>query len=118
MTVFRLVAPRHLREGHVIQITGCPITIPAGGVVEIEDYDEVPGSTQQTDYGVDGPTLRFWRPRVRELLALGFQHVPPSGGVADRSAGRYDGEQWFDTYLGKPVWWSNGAWRDALGKLA
>lgn len=118
MTTYRLVAPRHYAPGHTIALSGGEITIPAGGIVEIEDTWVNYGRNLQTIEGVDSPDRLIRHRHLRELLALGFTHAPAAGGVTDRPAGRYDGEPWFDTYTGKPLWWSNGAGRDALGKLA
>jgi len=42
--------------------------------------------------------------------------LPGGGSTADRpAAGRYPGEMFFDETLGRPLWWSAGAWRNADG---
>ena len=39
-----------------------------------------------------------------------------SGASADRpTTGRYAGMQYYDTTLGKPIYWSGSAWKDAIG---
>ncbi|HWB52203.1 MAG TPA: hypothetical protein VG651_24060 [Stellaceae bacterium] len=118
MTTHRLIAPRHYREGDQVVLSGEVVTIPAGGIVEIDDVVVDRGSNFQTIEGVDGPDRKRWRPHVRELLALGFTHAPAAGDVADRPAGRYPGEPWFCTYTKRPLWWDGAAWRDALGRVA
>jgi hypothetical protein len=114
MAVHRVIAPRHLAGG-VVELSGGvpPLHIPPSGIVEIADTHDQPGDIGNFEPRPD----RVNHTHLRELLALGFQHAPAAGGVADRPAGRFDGDQWFDTYASKPLWWSCGAWRDALGRV-
>ncbi|SRR5216683_1037884 len=118
MATYRLIAPRHLAPSVVELSGGTQLHLPPSGVVEIPDVDDYPGSCMQPIENVDGPPMRINRTYLRELLALGFQHVPAAGGVAERPAGRYAGEMWFCTFTGRQLWWSNGAWRDAAGRGA
>jgi hypothetical protein len=115
MARHRLIAPRHLAPGRV-ELSGgvLPLDIPPSGVVEIEDAPVYPG-----DVGVHEPRpQRVNHTHLRELLALGFVHAPAAGGVADRPAGRFPGEAWYDTYQKRPLWWDGEAWRTAAGQLA
>jgi len=115
MTLHRLIAPPRFGSTTVELSGGRQLGCTAGGIVEIDDLVEMPG-----DVGIEGvepPRVRVeLKQHVAELLRLGFQHVPPAGPSNVRPAtGRYDGEQFFDTDLGRPLWWSCGAWRDAAG---
>jgi hypothetical protein len=69
------------------------------------------------DCGVFEPVDRIvetaW---LRQLLDLGFRHLPLAGPTGDRPpVGRYDGDAFFDQTLSRPLWWSAGAWRSADG---
>ena len=119
MAILRLIAPRHL-AGTVIDLSdNLTLQVPASGIVEIADRTVILGrDMEQPIEGIDRPDLVLANTHIRELLHLGFQHTPAAGGVAERPAGRFDGEQWFCTFTGRPLWWSQGAWRDALGRVA
>jgi hypothetical protein len=113
----RLSAPRHLC-GSSIQLSDATLlAIPASGIVEIADRKEHVGDQVLEDV-FGRPILQCRSHHVRELLTLGFQHLPPGGPSGERPAqGRYPGEQFFDETLRKPVWWDGaGSWRDAQGE--
>lgn len=43
-------------------------------------------------------------------------HIPVSGTTAGRpSSGLYPGYQYYDTTLGKPIWYSGSVWKDSAG---
>jgi len=91
---------------------GAQLTVPPDGIVEIPHALEMPGDT-----GVFEPVDRIvetaW---LRQLLDLGFRHLPRTGTTAERPrAGRHPGEMFFDETLGRPLWWSADAWRGADG---
>lgn len=109
----RLMAPPGMAPTTIELAGGAELRVPAAGVVEIPHALEIPG-----DPGVFEPVGRTvetgW---LRQLLDLGFQPVPPSGPTADRPpSGRYDGDSFFDQTIGRPLWWSAGAWRTAEGE--
>jgi hypothetical protein len=115
MTTHRLVAPPDFRPTTIELSGGYQLQLPPHGVVEISDVLEFAG-----DAGIEGtappPVKVELGQHVTELMRLGFQHVPPAGPSANRpAAGRYDGDQFFDIDLGRPLWWSCGTWRDAAG---
>jgi hypothetical protein len=108
----RLIAPEGLAPTTIELSGGAQLEIPPSGVVEIPHTLTMPG-----DGGVFEPVDRTvetgW---LRQLLDLGFRQLPPTGTTADRpQAGRYPGDTFFDQTLGRPLWWSAGAWRGADG---
>ena len=108
----RLVAPEGLAPTSIELPGGAQLQVPLSGIVEIPHALTMPG-----DLGVFEPVDRTvetaW---LRELLHLGFRHLPPGGETSERpKAGRYPGEMFFDLTLGRPLWWSAGAWRAADG---
>lgn len=111
----RLIAPQGMAPTTIELAGGAQLKVPPDGVVEIPRALEMPG-----DPGVFEPVARTvetsW---LRQLLDLGFRALPPSGATTDRPpAGRYDGDSFFDQTLGRPLWWSAGAWRTADGEAA
>jgi hypothetical protein len=95
MTDFRLIAPASMSPGSSLQFSdGQHLTIPANGIVTCHHANHA---------------------HVRDLLAMGFAYAPAAGATAERPAGRFDGQEYFDVGLGKPLWFSRGAWRDATG---
>ena len=113
MIYHRLIAPEGMAPTTIELGGGDQLAIPPSGVVEIPHALEMPG-----DGGVFEPVDRIvetgW---LRQLLDLGFRLLPPSGATADRPlAGRYPGDTFFDQTLGRPLWWSAGAWRTADGE--
>jgi hypothetical protein len=51
--------------------------------------------------------------KVRRLIS--DASVPPSGTTAERPTVTLIGFIYFDTDLGKPVWWTGTKWVDAAG---
>jgi hypothetical protein len=108
----RLIAPEGLAPTTIELFGGAQLEVPPSGVVEIPQVLEMPG-----DGGVFEPVDRIvetaW---LRQLLDLGFRLLPAMGATADRPpGGRYEGDPFFDQTLGRPLWWSAGAWRGADG---
>ncbi len=111
----RLIAPLGLAPTTIELAGGVALEVPPDGIVEVPHRLAMPG-----DCGVFEPVDRTvetgW---LRQLLDLGFVPLPPAGTSARRpGAGRYPGEMFFDTTLGRPLWWSAGAWRGADGTPA
>lgn len=111
----RLIAPEGLAPTTIELSGGAELTVPPDGIVEIPQAIDMPG-----DPGVFEPVARtvetVW---LRQLIDLGFLPLPRSGATGERpAAGRYPGEMFFDSTLGRPLWWSKGAWRDAAGKVS
>jgi hypothetical protein len=109
----RLIAPDGLAPTTIELTGGTQLAVPPDGVVEIPHALEMPG-----DSGVFEPVERTvetaW---LRQLLDLGFRHLPPTGATTERpAAGHYAGAMFFDETLGRPLWWSAGRWRGADGK--
>lgn len=108
----RLVAPEGLAPTTIELAGGTSLAVPPDGVVEIPQAVVVPGDTGVFE-PVDRVVETMW---LRQLLDLGFRQLPRSGGSAERpAAGRFTGEMFFDETLGRPLWWSAGAWRGADG---
>jgi len=112
MVRHRLIAPEGLAPTTIELSGGAQLDVPPSGVVDIPHALEMPG-----DGGVFEPVDRIvetaW---LRQLLDLGFRQLPPTGATAERPpAGRYPGDTFFDQTLGRPLWWSAGAWRTAGG---
>lgn len=113
MICYRLIAPRGMAPTTIELAGGAQLPVPPDGIVEISNAIEMPG-----DGGVFEPVDRIvettW---LRQLLDLGFSHLPQTDNTAERPAGgRYVGEMFFDKSLGRPLWWSADNWRDANGK--
>ena len=109
----RLIAPEGMAPTTIELAGGMELSVPPDGIVEVPQALAVPG-----DPGIFEPVDRIvetaW---LRQLLDLGFRHLPRAGGSTDRpAAGRYSGETFFDETLGRPLWWSKSAWRTADGK--
>lgn len=112
MIRYRLIAPDGLAPTTIELAGGTQLAVPPDGIVEIPHALAMPG-----DPGVFEPVDRTvetaW---LRQLLDLGFRQLPRTGASADRPAtGHYAGEMFFDETLGRPLWWSDGAWRGADG---
>jgi hypothetical protein len=118
MTTHRFVAPPGFGATTIELSGGRQLQLPPHGVVEISDVLRFAGDAAIE--GVEPPPVKVeLAQHVAELIRLGFQHLPPAGPSPNRpAAGRYDGEQYFDTDLGRPLWWSRGMWRDAAGAAA
>jgi len=57
--------------------------------------------------------------RLHATAADLLTDLTSSGTTAQRSATRlYVGRQYFDTTLGKPIWWDGTEWVDATGTAA
>jgi hypothetical protein len=113
MIHYRLIAPEGMAPTTIELAGGTQLPVPPDGIVEISNAIEMPG-----DGGVFEPVDRIvetaW---LRQLLDLGFCHLPRTGGTSERpAAGRYGGEMFFDKTLGRPMWWSVKGWRSADGK--
>jgi len=115
MTTHRLVAPPGFGPTTIELSGGRQIQLPPQGVVDISDVLEFAGDAAIE--GVEPPPVKAeLAQHIAELMRLGFQHVPPAGSSTNRpTAGRYEGDQYFDTDLCRPLWWSCGSWRDAAG---
>ena len=112
MIYHRLIAPEGLAPTTIELSGGFALTVPPDGIIEIPHVLVMPGDT-----GIFEPIDRLvetaW---LRQLLDLGFRQLPRTGASVDRpAAGRYPGEMFFDEALGRPLWWSEGAWRSADG---
>ncbi len=60
----------------------------------------------------DDSVVHVWRSRVSSLLT----RMTQSGTTAQRpTAGLWVGREYFDTTLGKPVWYDGSGWVDATG---
>ncbi len=108
----RLIAPEGLAPTTIELSGGVELPVPPDGIVEIPHRIDMPG-----DCGVFEPVDRTietgW---LSQLLGLGFRPLPPAGTSAQRPrAGRYPGELFFDTALGRPLWWSGAGWVGADG---
>ncbi len=109
----RLIAPEGMDPTTIELSGGRQLTVPPDGIVEIPDALVMPG-----DPGVFEPVERVvetaW---LRQLLDLGFRQLARTGPTLARpAAGRYPGDMFFDETLGRPLWWSAGAWRGADGR--
>ena len=112
MMFHRLIAPEGMAPTTIGLADGAELAVPPSGVVEIPQALVMPG-----DGGVFEPVERTvetaW---LRQLLDLGFRQLPAAGATAARPpCGRYEGDAFFDQTLGRPLWWSAGAWRTADG---
>lgn len=54
-----------------------------------------------------------WLPKVRRLIS--DASTPPNGTTAKRPTVTQIGFYYFDTTLGKPIFWSGTQWVDATG---
>ena len=111
--LYRLIAPEGMAPTTIELAGGAQLAVPPSGIVEIPCALQMPG-----DPGVFEPVDHIvetgW---LRQLLDLGFRHMPLAGAAADRpSTGRCEGDTFFDETLGRPLWWSAGAWRTADGE--
>jgi hypothetical protein len=55
-------------------------------------------------------------PAFRQLTIADVQGL--AGGTVSRPVAPAIGQPYFDTTLGKPVWWSGAGWKDAAGTAA
>lgn len=72
-------------------------------------------------------TWRFWIDAQKRLrLFEGFPgsdtagnviHTNANGATASRPSSPVTGQQFYDTTLSKPIWWSGSNWRDAMGTI-
>jgi hypothetical protein len=109
----RLIAPAGLAPTTIGLADGFELAVPPDGIVEIPHALVMPGDTGIFE-PIDHTVETQW---LRQLLDLGFRQLPPTGPSEQRpAAGRYPGEMFFDQTLGRPLWWSAGAWRGADGK--
>jgi hypothetical protein len=113
MIYHRLIAPEGLAPTTIELSDGFQLQVPPDGIVEIPHALVMPGDT-----GVFEPVeLTVETAWLRQLLNLGFRQMPRAGTTANRpTAGRYPGDTYFDQTLGRPLWWSAGAWRSADGQ--
>ena len=111
MIYHRLIAPEGMAPTTIELSGGSQLRVPPDGIVEIPHALEMPGDTGVFE-PVDRTVETAW---LRQLLDLGFRQMPRCGTTASRPAGRYTGEMFFDETLGRPLWWSAGAWRGAGG---
>jgi hypothetical protein len=113
MRTHRLIAPDGMAPTMIELTGGAQLPVPPDGIIEIPHALDLPG-----DPGVFEPIDRTVETRwLGQLLALGFRPLPPAGPTAARpTAGRYDGDSFFDQTLGLPLWWSGDAWRTAAGE--
>jgi hypothetical protein len=112
MICHRLIAPDGMAPTTIELAGGSQLAVPPSGVVEIPYALVMPGDTGVFE-PVECTVETGW---LRQLLDLGFCHLPPAVATADRPpAGRYEGDAFFDQTLARPLWWSAGAWRTADG---
>ena len=66
-----------------------------------------------TDWYAGGAALSAtnYRPQIDMQYAL--VKTNPAGSTASRPTGTWAGQSYFDTTLGKPVWWNGSAWVEA-----
>ena len=72
------------------------------------------------------PLADSWQEWRRALTLWGrdaafhiSRSMPESGSTADRpTSDLWVGRQYFDTTLGRPVWWAGAGWVDATGTAA
>jgi len=60
-----------------------------------------------------------WNRRARDVvngIARALQAAGPSGERPARNL--YVGQSWFDTTLGRPIWWNGSGWIKADGSAA
>jgi hypothetical protein len=113
MIYYRMIAPRGLAPTTIELAGGTQLAVPPDGIVEIPHALEMPGETGVFE-PVDRTVEIAW---LRQLLDLGFCHLPRTGSTAERpAAGRYPGEMFYDKTLGRPLRWSADSWRGADGK--
>ena len=113
MILHRLIAPEGMAPTVIELFGGEQLEVPPDGIVEIPHALDMPGDTGVFE-PVDQIVETAW---LRQLLDLGFRQLPRTGPTADRpAAGRHPGDTFFDQTLGRPLWWSAGAWRSADGK--
>ena len=112
--IHRLMAPLHLCGASLQFSDGGTVQIPGNGVIDVAGAVEHP-SDEPIEGQFPRPIFQDRTHRIKELLQLGFRHLPLAGPTDQRpDRGRYEGEQFFDTTLARPLWWSAGQWRDAL----
>ncbi len=113
MILHRLIAPEGMAPTVIELSGGEQLEVPPDGIVEIPHALDMPGDTGVFE-PVDQIVETAW---LRQLLDLGFHQLPRTGPTANRpTAGRYPGDTFFDQTLGRPLWWSAGAWCGADGK--
>lgn len=62
-------------------------------------------------YDTDAAAKRAYRDAINRLL-----RDTMSGTTAQRPVAPVTGQRFYDTTLGKPIWWhSSGVWKDAAG---
>lgn len=52
------------------------------------------------------------------LQVVNRKYVNLNGATAGRPTGSVLGQFYFDTTIGKPIWWSGSTWVDATGSAA
>lgn len=82
-----------------------------------------PPPNQQEVQSWDEPRKRwfvssFWQKFFSDVFDA-LLSLQSSGATADRpTKGLYPGRPYFDTTLGKPIWYSGSGWVDATGAAA
>ncbi len=102
---------------------GFSVLNPGSGAIHtrLEYFSLGPGAdTRGGIYDTDSQTWIAWADTLRDFqvtnhLIVGATAATGSGATGARPAGMGVGAQWYDTTLGKPIWWSGTAWHDATG---
>jgi len=61
------------------------------------------------------PTDAGWKRKTRDLLNAVTKRTMGQGLTMERPRNPDVGVMFYDTTLGKPIWWNGSAWRDAAG---
>ncbi len=61
------------------------------------------------------PTDEGWRRKARDLLNAVVRRLMGQGATDARPLNPTVGTLFYDTTLGRPIWWNGTGWRDAAG---
>lgn len=50
-----------------------------------------------------------------DLMLVNRRYVTRNGTTANRPTTSILGESYYDTTIGKPIWWNGSVWKDAAG---
>lgn len=111
-----------LRESCILEAAGNPIiSVPLGAVFSLYAYAE---STREADTIIGAGTLQTVHddtfvdnalPNFTGTIIDQSAMRPQNGTTANRPTATATGQFYFDTTIGKPIWWSGAAWVDATG---
>ncbi len=92
------------------------VILPASGFSPLSML-QLGATTYQIDKG-NAVTVNTTTDELGRLLGLGAIIAPLSGTTAARPVSTVIGHRYFDTTLGKPVFWSGTQWVDSTGTAA